>query len=397
MGPVRLLYITWFIVSKCSNKGFYCTRACGTQWGSGSAFCTRQTTTPDNVSAGTCLSYWCVHERGAGCIRNWWGTEWTENESSLHFPVHTKQSWTPPTTLPHGKEPNCPHPSGLLHQARRIDCQKLKEAFISSLTCQSDNWWLLQVQGTLKAHWKLLVTLPGHGLVLSTLLNPKPLQSPASKPPNPGFATCNTELRAKQVPKSCANGTQRVPAQSSYLSRQGLWIPVSVTRFLTSPFYIPASQTQKYFSCQPSGDFLMRFSSLDIHVVIIGVMLTLRQSWVAQHRKAEMLPVPTVGEGSRQLPVQRQHQDKLVKVSKNIQLHPFYLEQTATGQHAPTQDHGARPKRLFPLYFLIFLTNYFTDCNINLGIVQLDALLCPLALPNSGINVQICFEMSSFN
>lgn len=142
------------------------------------------------------------------------------------------------------------------------------------------------------------------------------------------------------------------------------------------------------------------FSSLDIHVVFIGVLLTLRQSWVAQYGKAEMLAVPTVGEESHQLPVQRQRQDKSVAVSKNIQLHPFYLEQTATGQHVPTQDHGVRHRRLFPLYFLVLLTNFFIDCTINLGIIQFHALLCPLALPKSGIDVQlnsICFEMSSFN
>lgn len=138
---------------------------------------------------------------------------------------------------------------------------------------------------------------------------------------------CNTELdRQGKLPKSCANDTQRLTAQCTYLSQESLWIPVSVTHSLTS-------QIQKFFSCQPTGDFLMHFSSLAIHVVFIGVMLTLRQSWVAQYRKADMLAVATVGEESQQLPVQRQHQDKLGAVSKNVQLHPFYLEQTATDQH----------------------------------------------------------------
>lgn len=106
-----------------------------------------------------------------------------------------------------------------------------------------------------------------------------------------------------------------------------------------------------------------------------------------------MLAVSTVGEESHQLPVQRQCQDKLVAVSKNTQLHPFYLEQTGTGQHVPAQDHEARPKRLFPLYFLIFLTNFFIDCTINLDIIQFDASLCPLALPKSGTDVQLKSNM----
>lgn len=106
-----------------------------------------------------------------------------------------------------------------------------------------------------------------------------------------------------------------------------------------------------------------------------------------------MLAVPTVGEESHQLSVQRQCQDKLVVVSKNTQLHPFYLEQAATGQHVLTQEHGVRHKRLFPLYFLIFLTNFFIDCTVNLGIIQFDALLCPLALPKSGIDVQLNSNM----
>ncbi|KAI1233977.1 hypothetical protein IHE44_0003682 [Lamprotornis superbus] len=55
--------------------------------------------------------------------------------------------------------------------------------------------------------------------VLPTLLNPKALQSPAPKAPNPGFATCDTELPARQLPKSCANDTQRVTAQSMDLSQ----------------------------------------------------------------------------------------------------------------------------------------------------------------------------------
>lgn len=95
--------------------------------------------------------------------------------------------------LARGKEPKCPQPPGLLHQAIKIDCQKLKEDFISSLTCQSDNWCLLQVQGTLETAGYISRAWP----VLSTLLNPKPLQSLASKAPNPGFATCNTELTAR--------------------------------------------------------------------------------------------------------------------------------------------------------------------------------------------------------
>lgn len=216
--------------------------------------------------------------------------------------------------------------------------------------------------------------------VLPTLLKLKPLQSLASKAASPGSACVTQSCQRGKLPKSCANDTQGVPAQSTYLSRQGLWIPVSVTRFLTSPFYIPAPQTQKYFSCQPTGDFLMRFSSLDIHVAFTRVMLTLRQSWVAQHRKAEMLAVPTVGEGSHQLPGQRQCQDKLVVKWKKKQTTPssFSFGANCSSQHVPTQDHGVRPKRLFPLYFLIFLTNFCIDCTINLGIIQFDVLLCPL-------------------
>lgn len=46
----------------------------------------------------------------------------------------------------HGKKPNRPHPSGHSHQAIKMDCQKRKEVFISSLTRQWDNGCLLQVQ-----------------------------------------------------------------------------------------------------------------------------------------------------------------------------------------------------------------------------------------------------------
>lgn len=165
MGPVRVLYVTWFIVSKCSNKGFYCTRACGTQWGSGSAFHTRQTTIPDTVSAE-------VHGWATGvCMKgelNALEIDGVQNRLKMRahctsLCILNRARHLQPL-LAHGKEPSCPQPSGLLHQAVKMDCQKLKEAFISSFTHQSGTWCLRQVQGTLRAHWKLLVTLPGRGL-----------------------------------------------------------------------------------------------------------------------------------------------------------------------------------------------------------------------------------------
>lgn len=174
MGPVRLLYVTRFIVSKCSNKGFYCTRACGTQWGSGphSALAKLQFLT----------MFLLVHGWVSGvCMKgelNALEIDGVQSRlkmralcTSLCKPSRAEHLWP---LLAHGKEPNCPQPSGLLYQAVKMDCQKLKEAFISSLTHQSGNWCHLQIQGTLRAHWKLLVTLPGHGLCFLPCWTPNP-------------------------------------------------------------------------------------------------------------------------------------------------------------------------------------------------------------------------------
>lgn len=125
-----------------------------------------------------CWQCFCCYRLTAGvCIKGELqalGIDGVQNRLRWELPAPTKHRQAPLSTAGSWKGAQASPAPGLLQQAGKPDCQKLQEAFISSLTHQPDNWSLLQVQGT-------LIPFPGHGCASYPAKQPQTPSKPSTK------------------------------------------------------------------------------------------------------------------------------------------------------------------------------------------------------------------------
>lgn len=147
-----------------------------------------------------------------------------------------------------------------------------------------------------------------------------------------------------------SSSTERIPCHDLKL---WIFVPVDAFSYL-SILHTRFSEMQTHFSSiSPLLLFHAFICSLDNITAMKTARIHLRQRWPDQYRRAETLtrtvPALCTGRGVTAAAAQRKHRHKALVVSKNILLHTFYLEQTASGQRLPTQGET---QRLFRLYFV---------------------------------------------